>query len=182
MSGGGGAHVAWPQARPPVPDFEAGSGVGILGALTDAYRCIRAMHCLLREGGLDEHVGGGSAAAGPEGQWPGSLPPALETRGDFAWLAVACRGLQAWLVDVDFALQSTAAADSPAADDDVAVRQLLETAGWWMTRASQDALHLAALAMGGAGGLWARDAALRVLRGACSELNDAITSLGPLPL
>lgn len=163
----------WPAGRPGILDCGSDCELAILSALTDAYRCMRAIHYLLRDSGECGACGAaaGTSRAAVSGGWPCALPPGLDSGDDFAWLAVACRALEAWLLDVDWAMQRAASQQGPK-------RQLLETAGWWMTRCSQDALHVAALAMGAAGGLWARDAALRVVRATCVELNDAIITLG----
>lgn len=165
----------WPAGRPHVRGFVAECELAILAVLEQAYRCVRALLDLVRDSFDEvEDDGGGGALSGGVSVghrgWPAALPPVLASPADFVVLAAACRALETWTMDADWDMQS-------AAGEHPSKRQLLETAGWWMTRCSQAALHVAALAVGAAGGLWARDAALHVLRGACGDLSDAISTM-----
>lgn len=175
--------AVWPARRPVLLDAEVDGTLAALTALTDAYHCMRAMYCCVLESDVHadlQPLGGGTttwaaAPTGPDG-WPTSLPELLEHPGDFAALAVAARALRSWCNDADWELQCLAK-DLHGLPERVAERHVVEVAGLRIGRCADDALHLAALAVGAAGGLWARGAALRLLRDACESLNSAIAAV-----
>ena len=166
---------AWPRARPDIMHSATDHKVAILAALSDAYRCSRALYTLVFQSTESDATGASVACVGPGAGadgWPCDLPPLLETRDDFMQLAVACRALEAWSDEVDWDLQSRA---SYAVDP--TTRHALESGGWQMTRCAKNALHLVALAVGAAGGVWARDAALQVLRVMGADLVVAMEAI-----
>lgn len=104
-----------------------------------------------------------------DGAWPWCLPPALATRGDFMELAATCRVLRDWCEDVDASMQTRA-----AHEPDALLRSRLEAAGWRVTELGAAAVHLAALCVAAASGLWARDAAERTARAAFIDARAAV--------
>lgn len=167
----------WPPARPAQHHAGSDRRQAALLTLLEAHRCIRALHGLLEDSEPEASATPGAllthgVPVGPCG-WPAALPCCLQTCEDFASLAVACRALRAWCEEADLELQRLADAD----DDDALVQQMMENAGWQLARAADNALHLAALSVAAAAGLWARFAAVNLVRDMRANLDDAVAAL-----
>ena len=162
----------WPRQRPAIMDFDADPDLAALASLVDASRCACALHsAVLHSAPFDGDCRGGRAGMDVlvAGDWPWRLPAAPCTRDDFLELAATCRALRAWCDEVDAAMQ-----DRASHEPEPTLRSRLEVAGWHITELGGTALHLTALCVSAAAGLWVRDAAERALRGACADVRGAI--------